>query len=95
MRPDPTLKEELEDARDEILNLQEQLDRKSAELHQIHNEYDKCYCLHSNDTESIPNMHILVYSHIHIGLGTTVAYTLFFFLLRLCKSLLVYKKAVT
>ncbi|XP_031431939.1 cingulin [Clupea harengus] len=35
---DPTLKVELEESRDECLHLQEQLDRKKIELHQIHTE---------------------------------------------------------
>ncbi|XP_062395093.1 cingulin [Sardina pilchardus] len=38
VRADPTLKAELEESRDECLSLQEQLDRKKIELHQIHTE---------------------------------------------------------
>ncbi|XP_041961821.1 cingulin [Alosa sapidissima] len=38
VRADPILKAELEESRDECLNLQEQLDRKKIELHQIHTE---------------------------------------------------------
>ncbi|XP_063055586.1 cingulin [Engraulis encrasicolus] len=37
-RADPALKVELEESRDECLNLQEQLDRKKTELHQTHTE---------------------------------------------------------